>query len=304
MCSSLGSVTATFCEAKLSRWKPKSVRRWKLTTRVYVGLVALTVITVIVAVWQWDKAWAHEWLPNFIAEWSGLFIAVVIVDRLLSRAEAVEVEQRRAPERRLAGDELALALEPIVNTAVHEHARRRREHGEEGEEAPEPAAAFLERWSQALQSSSDIRRPAWLYILANAFEKARDSLRTLRVEYDVALDPGERANIATLANTLSRDERDIGFWAEDLDVSFERRGVRRHLPRFTPDEVAGNVLNRCRQLVPVFAPVAADYRALTGQELTTAAGWNSVRLARSGAEIVARGIIEERNADAHNQQGE
>ena len=88
---------------------------------------------------------------------------------------------------------------------------------------------------------------------ANVCEATRDALKTLRVEYDVALDPGERANIATLANALSRDKRDMGFWAEDIDPTFERRGVRRHLPRFTPDEVAGNVANRCKELVPLFS---------------------------------------------------
>lgn len=53
--------------------------RFPLRTRVYAALVALTVLTALFTWWQWDKQWPHEWMPNFIAEWSGLIVAVVIL---------------------------------------------------------------------------------------------------------------------------------------------------------------------------------------------------------------------------------
>jgi hypothetical protein len=277
------------------------VKGWRTTTKVYAGLAVLTLVTVVLTLVFWDQAWVRDWMPNFIAEWSGLFLAVAIVDRLLSRARTAEIEKRRAPERQLAGNRLALALEPIVNTVVHEYARRRRAEGMEDEEPPEAASAFFERWSATVEGSPEARDPAWVYVFANVCERSSEALNKLRVEYDVAFEPGERANIANLADALSRDERDMGYWAEDIDPAFERTGVRRHLPRFTADDVAHNVGNRCTQLSPLLALAANDYRSLTGAVLTTQAGWESVRVMRAGVEIVAKGIIAERNPNAHGE---
>src|SRR5205823_4265035 len=50
-----------------------------------------------------DQAWADAWLPNFVAEWSGIALALVVVDRLLEqqRVHAVTPLRRRA-ERSIA----------------------------------------------------------------------------------------------------------------------------------------------------------------------------------------------------------
>lgn len=259
--------------------------RWKVTpSRVYAALGLLMVVTVVVAVWRWDDSWTHEWLPNFIAEWSGLFIAVAIVERLLARARAQEEAARRQPLRQLAGSQLARALEGIIGTAVSEYAFG----GERQDEPPEPAATFFERWAPSLADSTRARHATWLDILGNTFESAVEALWGVRAQYESALDPQELAHIDELSNQLSSAQLALGPWAEDIDPKVERKGFREHLPQLTPDEVARNVSGRCIEIAPHFAAVAADYEALTGLQLTTERGWDNVRLTRAALEIVGK----------------
>jgi hypothetical protein len=256
---------------------------------VYVALALVMVATVAIAVWQWDETWAHEWLPNFIAEWSGLFIAVAIVERLLARARAREEAARRQPLRTLAGAQLGRAVEGIIGTAVSEYVFG----GDKDDEPPEPAATFFERWAASLADSSRARNATWLDILANSFESAREALGRVRAQYESALDPQELAHIDELSDRLSSAETALGPWAEDIDPDFERTGYRDLMPQLTPDEVARNVSNRCTEIAPHFAALASDYQALTGQQLTTERGWDNVRLTRAAIAIVG----ERDNAD-------
>jgi hypothetical protein len=267
------------------------VSLWKLTTQVYSALGALTVITIAVAVWRWDDPWARDWLPNFIAEWSGLFIAVAIVDRLLSHARRAEEEARREPWRRQAGIELAQALDELITTAVHDYARDENTP----EEPTEPASVFFDRWSQSPGLSESARDPTFVYVLANAFQSAANALASFQPRYESALEPEERAHVAELANLLSDDEKALGSWAEDIDPDFERRGIMAGIPPMTPDQVARNVANRCQLLSPYFAAVAADHQSLTGHELTTQTGWDAVRLSRL---VGARRIFEQADVAA------
>jgi hypothetical protein len=80
---------------------------------------------------------------------------------------------------------------------------------------------------------------------------------------------------------------DLERWALEVDPDHERVGVLEHIPRLTPDEVAGNLANRFAATAPLLKAVAEDYRVLAGEELTTQGGWEQVALTRALVQIAA-----------------
>jgi hypothetical protein len=82
----------------------------RLTTRVYIGLALLLLVFVALTAALWSESWAQTWMPNFIAEWSGILIAVAIVDRLLERARGEAEIARLEPLRLAAGRQMNFAL--------------------------------------------------------------------------------------------------------------------------------------------------------------------------------------------------
>jgi hypothetical protein len=80
---------------------------------VLFSLLILIEVAGHAAGWRWTDAW----MPNFIAEWSGLFIAVFVVERLLERDRAASLDVQLEPLRGLAGDAIACSVAPVVACA-------------------------------------------------------------------------------------------------------------------------------------------------------------------------------------------
>jgi hypothetical protein len=262
--------------------------RLPLRTRVYAALVALTVLTSLFTWWQWDKQWVHEWMPNFIAEWSGLIVAVVIVDQLLARAREAERQRRRAPERQVVGDRLAQALDRVISAAAQEWSLGGREL-----EPAAPVPDFWTAWLADFENRHSVRDPAWRLAFAHHLRAASGNLNRIRTNYDAALEPGERAHIATLSHRLSEDGRAIEDWSGVLRIG-DPNVLRRSVQQLNDDDIVHKVANRCTGLTRLFVDVAGDYRAMTGVELTSESAWDSVRLMRAGVEYVAMTVAQER----------
>lgn len=71
--------------------RPRGILLW-----LSLVLLALTTATVTLWVFERGQPWADNWLPNFIAEWTGIFVAVAIVDRLREREREAQVRPLRA----------------------------------------------------------------------------------------------------------------------------------------------------------------------------------------------------------------
>jgi hypothetical protein len=89
---------------------------WTLA-RIYIGMIGvILVLSVLYAVLH-DTNWATNWFPNVIAEWTGLIIAVTIVDRLVDQA-------RREPMRSRAVTDLADILRETARAFIRMDAPR------------------------------------------------------------------------------------------------------------------------------------------------------------------------------------
>ena len=250
--------------------------------RVYVALGALTVLSIVLTAWQLDQKWAHEWMPNFIAEWSGLFVAVVVIERLLARARAVEEQTRRAPLRHLAGERLKKALTPLLDLAVEEYCAAGADL-----DSGEPAAVFFTRWSVTLTKSKSARSARWLRELDDVFASTCKSLEEFRSEYASAIDPGELAHIDVLSRELWGNRGTLVHARQSVDPSFAWPDDILTTPRWTPQQAANAASSTCTDVAPYFSATARVCEGMTGVTLTTGAGYalGSVRFRRRIAEF-------------------
>jgi hypothetical protein len=74
-----------------------------------IASIAILLVGDLVFHWKWP----NNWMPNFIAEWSGIFIAAFAVERLLDLDRKRREALKLAPLQALAGDALATALIPV-----------------------------------------------------------------------------------------------------------------------------------------------------------------------------------------------
>src|SRR5216683_2210337 len=105
-----GSRRMSFPRGRKMSWAPR-------LRSIYIafGGIALVLVLVYLA-GRWASGWAPNewpdvWMPPLIAEWIGLSVAVLIVERLLKRTYM-------APLRREAGAAIGEALWPIEFFAV------------------------------------------------------------------------------------------------------------------------------------------------------------------------------------------
>jgi hypothetical protein len=255
-------------------------RTWRLTTWVYLGLGMLLVVFLAVTAWRWSDGWVQTWMPNFIAEWSGLLVAVVIVERLLDRARAAEDAARRVPVRRVAGERLGRALGELVAAAVHSYAS---EHRIEREE-PESAAGFLWRWAPLVSGFRRARDATWIYIFANSCEAAADAIDDVRAQYLHALDHDEVADLDRMTPRLRVWRNSLRQVGGHIDPSRDEDFPA--VVRLTPQAVAEDVGKTAAEVASLFMALAAVQRRLAGTELTTKAAWESWGFIRLAVRIV------------------
>jgi hypothetical protein len=170
---------------------------------LYLCLAVLLAGTAGLWVSRRSDHWADQWLPNFVAEWSGIFIAVAVVDRLTYRARSAEREVALAPARLYAAGVVREILQQIlevptrpvedlrqpqrvtvqlayewIRTLVRVEARLRRCRAEF---APALESNILRTLDQLLNSQRDARRafeelgePAVVELLEDAQRQASD----------------------------------------------------------------------------------------------------------------------------------
>lgn len=102
--------------------RPISFRRitrsWPAVV-LHVTVVCLLMVFIVVWIFERHTSWANNWFPNFIAEWSGILIAVLVVDRLnqaqRARTEQAVHESVYGSLRYTAGVAIGRALEPMID---------------------------------------------------------------------------------------------------------------------------------------------------------------------------------------------
>jgi hypothetical protein len=165
---------------------------------LYLVLLALLLASILTWLFDRHTAWANNWAPNFIAEWSGILIAVVVVERLVQAAQRREQAATYMALRHTAGVALGRALRPMVDflLAVAEVTKIETKPGEE-------LVVFFERVFEELPRSGipDPKKclAQWVEIL----DDAENRIRSVHDRYFMTLDPDEITQIDRLADSLS-----------------------------------------------------------------------------------------------------
>jgi hypothetical protein len=214
-------------------------------------------------------SWADTWMPNFIAEWSGIFIAVVVVERLFERDRRRQQELALAPLRRAAGSALLRALSSVLDYAVREYAEV---HQTKREDAI-PASVFLNRWADEVEQHPTMTDPFWLDWLSDALAGMATQLREVRARYITALEPREIANLDSLERQASSFSHTAKGVADQLDPDTP---TPRKLPLvLRDDQVPGIIGMECKHLTIYFSFVARHYFDMTGETFTTERAWET-----------------------------
>jgi hypothetical protein len=233
--------------------------KWSLVVRVYAGLAALLIFSIVLSAVFWDHKWAQEWMPNLIAEWSGLLVAVLIVDRLIERAKEEQLSERQQPLRRLAGYEISRSLIDLVTTAVQVHANH---HGLKSG-AEEPADVFFERWASGVQAGEEMPIGThWLEEITECIRAAESGLAMVRRDFDSVLAAAELAPLRDLEKTFEAARLTIEVVMENQNAPPERKAA-----------LVGTALTLCS---PGVSEVLALRTALTGETLTTSGAWEGI----------------------------
>lgn len=87
-----------------------------LERRVYIGFgasgVGLGVVTAVA--YSSHAKWANAWIPNFISGWSGIFVAVAVINRLQALDRERKAVEDRAQVNLIAAHGLASCVEPVA----------------------------------------------------------------------------------------------------------------------------------------------------------------------------------------------
>jgi hypothetical protein len=153
----------------------KLVQRVSIRLVLYSSLGLLFGVSILVealgSVLRWS--WTGNWMPNFIAEWSGIFVAVFVVERLLALQQHRAAEVQLKPLRVVAGDMLASSIAPIVACAwilrrtalVDPGLALVRRYGEFNRPLEIEEVAEFDHWDGALRESTSaldrFRRDYW-----------------------------------------------------------------------------------------------------------------------------------------------
>jgi hypothetical protein len=233
------------------------------------GVVLLLVISagIYVTGKAAGEAWPDVWLPNFIAEWSGILIAVVLVERVLARERLREREEARAPLRLAVASTLSLALENVIDFAIDRYAD---EKGVDEAEDPVQAAPFLVEWSRTVEDQMWTRDAFSVGWWATTLKNLSESLVEIRAKYVTVLDPAEIRRLDDLERSARGKVTFAQTIADDL-VPGKKTAMLGVLGKQAPGIIAG----MCSDVALCVSPVADVCGAITGAPLTTAGAWQN-----------------------------
>jgi hypothetical protein len=257
------------------------VRSWPLIRWLYLALALLLGASVLVYIVGrlTGGLWPDIWMPNFIAEWSGILIAVVLVERLLDRERRRERELALAPLRREAANVLGHALNGVMGFAVATYASS---HDITDAEEPVEAAGFVERWAREWPDIQPLRNAEWLQHIARSLERTSQLLRDIRAKYLIALEPNEIVRLDGLELGARNEASTLRTWANALDPNAPS------MIGLSAEDVPALVGASCARLAELFRPSAEVYRGMAGEVLTTAGAWGSWSLVRTMTRLASR----------------
>jgi hypothetical protein len=233
-------------------------RRQSLATRVYVILAAGLAATIAVTVAFWSQRWVETWMPNFVAEWSGLLVAVAIVERLLEESRLRDERAKRAALRLVAGRGLRGTFEPLI---------RQMPGGGmtfESDRVEFPLSSAVERWASWLAESKDARDPERARELAEDCETTSAELRVFRADYLRVLEDEEVVDLDNSRDALARARRELTTWGGIHGWDIETGTTT------PPGAVATAIGEAVAALAPSLAAIERVYTALAGTEFVVA----------------------------------
>jgi hypothetical protein len=215
----------------LRRWRP-SGRPWR--ARLWTSLAASSVrfvlygslgllfsVSVLLEVLghtlEWS--WVDVWMPNFIAEWSGIFIAVFVVDRLLEIDRQLSNEERFMGLRHTAAHALDDALAPLMACMILAC----------GREPSNTVASINEYYDgeiEVVADEADLRWISnWHKVWADAATATRQRLDRFRTDYAMLIEPDEIRRLDHLREAVRRATTAFG----------SRESLRRESEQVAPD---------------------------------------------------------------------
>jgi hypothetical protein len=170
-------------------------------TWLTVALAALLVGTSLTWLFARKTSWADNWLPNFIAEWSGILIVVVLVTRAEAAARRREEAVAYATLREKAGLEIASALRPMIDflLSVAEVTGVRTR-------PVEKLVEFFDRLFLELPRDGIVDPRACLAQWADTLADVELRLRKVHERYSMALFPDEITQIDKVADALAQQD--------------------------------------------------------------------------------------------------
>jgi hypothetical protein len=147
----------------------------------------------------WDKGWVHEWMPNFIAEWSGLLLVVLVVDRMTERHHA----RLTMPLRYRAGDVLKEIVRSLVRLTSGDMGSKEIHFG--AADMPEFIAEWYERVATPGRAPHrQAHGSEWLLEVQRRFELASETTTRVRDSYLNVLQPNEIYALEELAAQFAK----------------------------------------------------------------------------------------------------
>lgn len=180
-------------------WRRKVHRPTPLAA-LYGALFLLLAASIATYAIDRRTSWANNWLPNFIAEWSGILLALLVFDRLKEAQQRRAFEQFVRPARERAGLALGQALKPMIEflLALAESTGLNTKPGED-------LVPFMDELYNWIGSPHEdiVDPPSCLADWARTLALVETRLRAVHTNYDTVLDPEALAEIDSLADTLA-----------------------------------------------------------------------------------------------------
>jgi hypothetical protein len=197
---------------------------------LYLALASLFLASIFVWVLERNTSWANNWLPNFIAEWSGILITALVVERLVQAQARREAEAFYRPLRHTAGLAIGRALRPMIDflLAVAEST------GLKTRPAYDLVSFFEELWHWLVVPRSGIVDPrACLAAWADTLEEVEARLRDVHARYDTILDPGAIVQIDKLADCLGERQWLVNEVGRPIEADVVTNLITPHLYQAT-----------------------------------------------------------------------